>query len=264
MLPEALAVGSVVGPAGLLTALLLGLSVAVAVWRPARRSGAAGVRWGSDQGRPSARSRRSRVGPRSASALAGAAVLLVVGGVPGMVLGVLIAVGLPGPLSRLEPAAVAAERRQLAGDLPLVLELLAGCLAGGAAPGAAATAVGRAVGGPCGARLLSVAGALAVGSTGEDAWSRLAGPVGPASEDPLAAAARALSRAAEGGAPVAAAMARSAAEARAAARLRGQAAARRAGVLAVAPLGLCFLPAFVLLGVVPVIAGLAGPVLAQF
>jgi hypothetical protein len=30
-------------------------------------------------------------------------------------------------------------------------------------------------------------------------------------------------------------------------------------VLAVAPLGLCFLPAFVLLGVVPVVAGLAGP-----
>ena len=39
-------------------------------------------------------------------------------------------------------------------------------------------------------------------------------------------------------------------------------AARRVGVLAVAPLGLCFLPAFVLLGVVPVVIGLAGPLLA--
>jgi hypothetical protein len=47
----------------------------------------------------------------------------------------------------------------------------------------------------------------------------------------------------------------------------GSAASRRrggSGVLAVAPLGLCFLPAFVLLGVVPVVAGLAGPLLAGF
>ncbi len=34
----------------------------------------------------------------------------------------------------------------------------------------------------------------------------------------------------------------------------------RAGVLIAGPLGLCFLPAFVLLGVVPVVAGLAGEV----
>jgi hypothetical protein len=71
-----------------------------------------------------------------------------------------------------------------------------------------------------------------------------------------------LSRAAEGGAPVAAAVSRLAADARADARARGEQAARRVGVLAVAPLGLCFLPAFVLLGVVPVIAGLAGPLFA--
>lgn len=38
------------------------------------------------------------------------------------------------------------------------------------------------------------------------------------------------------------------------------AAAERAGVLIAGPLGLCFLPAFILLGVVPVVAGLAGQV----
>jgi pilus assembly protein TadC len=37
--------------------------------------------------------------------------------------------------------------------------------------------------------------------------------------------------------------------------------AARAGVLAVLPLGACFLPAFVLLGVVPAVVGLAGPLL---
>jgi tight adherence protein B len=36
-----------------------------------------------------------------------------------------------------------------------------------------------------------------------------------------------------------------------------------AGVLAVGPLGLCFLPAFLLLGVMPAIVGLAGPLLTS-
>jgi hypothetical protein len=44
--------------------------------------------------------------------------------------------------------------------------------------------------------------------------------------------------------------------------IRDEQAARRVGVLVVAPLGLCFLPAFVLLGVVPVVLGLTGPLLA--
>lgn len=39
------------------------------------------------------------------------------------------------------------------------------------------------------------------------------------------------------------------------------AAAERAGVLIAGPLGLCFLPAFICLGIVPVVAGLAGHVL---
>lgn len=37
---------------------------------------------------------------------------------------------------------------------------------------------------------------------------------------------------------------------------RAEAAAHRVGVLAAAPLGLCFLPAFVCLGVAPVVLGL--------
>jgi pilus assembly protein TadC len=40
-------------------------------------------------------------------------------------------------------------------------------------------------------------------------------------------------------------------------------AARRAGVRAVLPLGACFLPAFVLLGIVPTIAGLASSALGS-
>jgi hypothetical protein len=47
-------------------------------------------------------------------------------------------------------------------------------------------------------------------------------------------------------------------------RAAGAEAARRVGVLVVAPLGLAFLPAFVLLGIVPVVIGLAAPLLATF
>jgi hypothetical protein len=39
------------------------------------------------------------------------------------------------------------------------------------------------------------------------------------------------------------------------------AAAQRASVLIAGPLGLCYLPAFLCLGIVPVVAGLAGDVL---
>jgi len=44
--------------------------------------------------------------------------------------------------------------------------------------------------------------------------------------------------------------------------IAADAAARRAGVLIVLPLGLCFLPAFVLAGLVPVIVAVLGDVLS--
>jgi hypothetical protein len=49
-------------------------------------------------------------------------------------------------------------------------------------------------------------------------------------------------------------------DARDAARWDAQARARALGARAAAPLGLCFLPAFVLVGIVPVVAGV-GPLL---
>ncbi len=205
---------------------------------------------------------------RAACVLAGIAAALLVTGWVGLVLGA--ALGWAGPrlLGRLEPAERRAEREQLVSDLPLLLDLLASCLTGGAPLPAAAKAVAQAVPGPAGRRLSAVCAALAVGSPPAEAWAALArdpsGGVGAGDEDPLAATARALGRAADGGAPVAGAVSRLAADARAQGRSRGEQAARRVGVLAVAPLGLCFLPAFVLIGIVPVVAGLAGPLLASF
>lgn len=198
--------------------------------------------------------------PVAACLLAAVAVALLLPMPVGLVAGVTAAVAGPRVLARLEPRAARAEREQLLDDLPLLLDLLASCLAGGAPLPESAAAVASAVPGPAAQRLRGVTAALAVGSAPRDAWGVLAGD-GP--DDPLLPAARALARASDGGAPVAAAVSRLAADARAEARSRGEQAARRVGVLAVAPLGLCFLPAFVLLGIVPVVAGLAGPLLAS-
>ena len=197
--------------------------------------------------------------PVLACAVAAAAAVLLLPLPLGLVVGAAVAVAGPRLLGRLEPRAAREEQEQLLADLPLLLDLLAACLAGGAGLQDAARAVSGAVPGAAGRRLAAVGSAVAVGTAPADAWLLL----GAADADPLRAAAQALSRAAGGGAPVAGAVSRLAADARADARGRSEQAARRAGVLAVAPLGLCFLPAFVLLGVVPVVVGLAGPLLAQ-
>ena len=208
--------------------------------------------------------------PVLASCLAGVAVAVLVGLPIGLLPGVVVAVSGPQLLARLETGSARDRRRRREADLPLALDLLAACLAGGAAPADAVAVIAGAVGGPCGERFASVAAALAVGTPAAEAWRLLAGEPedgrsgGVQSPDALAAAARALARAAEGGAPVAGTVAGLAADARLRAAAQAEQAARRVGVLVVAPLGLCFLPAFVLLGVVPVVAGLAGPLLATW
>lgn len=194
---------------------------------------------------------------RVVSLMAGAAVWLVLGGVFGAVLGGLVAALGPRALRRLDD--VESDEAEVARTLPLALDLLAACLAGGAPTTDAVHAVSAALTGPCARRLARVASLLEVGSPPADAWRALGEGAGPAG-----AAARALSRAADGGAPVAGAVGRVAADARREAGARAERAARRAGVLAVGPLGLCFLPAFLLLGVMPAIVGLAAPLLSSF
>jgi len=205
---------------------------------------------------PASAEPRRVLGPRTACVVAAAGILVLVGGPVGLVLAVAVALAGPGLLGRLEPRADRRRSEQLARDLPLALDLLAACLTGGASLADAVRAVAGAVPGPCCTRLEQVAAALAVGSPAAEAWHALG-----AGDLVGASAARALARSGDG-APVAQTVCRVAAEARAEALARGTRAARRAGVLAVAPLGLCFLPAFVLLGVVPAVVGLATPLLA--
>jgi hypothetical protein len=209
----------------------------------ARESGPAGV------------TRRTPARHQPLCLAGGLGVWLMFGGAAGLLLGTVLVVAGPRLLARLEHDD---EAQEVAARLPLALELLGACLAGGAVPAEAVRAVSVAVPGPCGARLAKVAAALAVGSAPAEAWCALGDDRGPAG-----AAARALARAADGGAPVAAAVLRVAEQARRDAGAVAERRARRAGVLAVGPLGLCFLPAFVLLGVVPAVMGLAAPLLAS-
>ncbi|MPY78146.1 MAG: type II secretion system protein [Actinophytocola sp.] len=92
---------------------------------------------------------------------------------------------------------------------------------------------------------------IALGAAPEDAWRPA---LDCAATAPLARAAR---RTARSGSALAGAAADLAARTRAEAAELAQERAQRAGVLITLPLGLCFLPAFLLLGVVPVVIGLA-------
>ncbi|KOV19153.1 type II secretion system F family protein [Streptomyces caelestis] len=183
---------------------------------------------------------------------------VLVGGPAGAVTGAAVAAGLwwwrlrrtaAAPQTR-EPKTAGAERQ-----LPLAADLLAACIAAGAGPVAAAQAVGETLGGPVGEALARGAAEVRLGGEPAAAWRRLASVPGAG---PLA---RLLERADVSGLPLAGPAARLAAEARAEWTRAATARARRAAVMVSAPVGLCFLPAFIAVGVLPVVIGLAGGVL---
>ena len=116
-------------------------------------------------------------------------------------------------------------------------------------------AVADAVGGPLGDELTAVAVQIRLGADPAEAWLALT------REPMLAPLARTAVRASSTGAALAPSLGRLARDQRRVARTEAAARARAAGIRALAPLGLCFLPAFVLLGVVPAIAGIAATIL---
>ncbi|WP_250401330.1 type II secretion system F family protein [Streptomyces cellostaticus] len=188
-------------------------------------------------------------------AMCGAWVL--VGGAAGAVVALAVGAGLWRRRLRRSEADPAEEvdGALAARQLPLAAELLAACIAAGAGPVIAAQAVGEALGGPVGDALDRGAAEVRLGGEPRDAWRRLAGLPGAG---PLA---RLLARADESGLPAAGPVARLASDARAEWARAATARARRAGVLVSAPVGLCFLPAFIAIGVLPVVIGLAGGVM---
>ncbi len=148
-------------------------------------------------------------------------------------------------------------RRRSPVDLALALDLVAAALHSGQ-PLSTALLLAAPAADPASAALLGrVGGLLRLGADPADAWALAAGHP---DLEPVAAAA---TRSADSGIRLADAFQRLAADVRANAGAAAEARAHRAGVLVVAPLGLCFLPSFVCLGIVPVVVGIAGRVLTS-
>ncbi|MDH6214665.1 type II secretion system F family protein [Streptomyces pseudovenezuelae] len=187
----------------------------------------------------------------------GCAGWVLVGGVAGVVVGLVVAAGLWWWRERQSAAGGvrAYDEGEAARQLPLASDLLAACIAAGAGPVVAAQAVGEALGGPVGEALARGAAEARLGGEPAEAWRRLAALPG------AGALARLLERADVSGLPAAGPVARLAAEARADWTRSATARARRAAVMVTVPVGLCFLPAFIAVGVLPVVIGLAGGVL---
>lgn len=142
------------------------------------------------------------------------------------------------------------ERLPVTDDLPVLIGLLASGIRAGVTLPACLTAVSGAARGGLGEELAAVSEQLRLGAEPALAWRRSALP------EPLVEVGRDLARATETGAPVADLLDRHVADLRRQVKARTTARIERMGVLVVAPLGLCFLPAFILVGVVPMAADL--------
>jgi Flp pilus assembly protein TadB len=183
-----------------------------------------------------------------ASLLVPVAAAVVLGPVMGLAIGGALVPLVRRAVGRLESTASRRRAARVEADLPAALDLVVAALVAGRPPVTAFALVADATDGPLGEDLATIAARLAVAADPDAVWLGLA-------DDPgLVAVARAFRRASASGMPVSDVVRGVADELRRerAARLRER--SQRVGVRTAAPLGLCFLPAFFLIGIVPTIA----------
>ncbi|UOX87779.1 type II secretion system F family protein [Amycolatopsis sp. FBCC-B4732] len=187
-----------------------------------------------------------------ATASAGVSTAVLVGGVAGVTLGAIVTGTGWWAMHRTRrpraPTTDIATRLRLAGTL----DLLAACLRAGLPVPSALEAVAGTAPTEAGAAMRSTAGLLALGSRPEEAWEPVRTAPG------LAELAGAAIRTSRSGAAFAAAAADLAGRFRDELAAEAEERAERAGVALALPVGVCFLPAFFCLGVLPVVLGLAG------
>jgi pilus assembly protein TadC len=191
---------------------------------------------------------RSAIWRSVALLLIGVSAAVFFGGFTGVVVGAVLAVALRRWLNSLPAASEVARQRDRQRELPVVVDLLAACLQVGAAPMRAAEAVAAVATSSLGSDLRRIAAALGIGASPEEAWRLAARDL-----DPVASV---MIRSARSGAPASHLLLRVAGDLRASSRVAALAEARRLGVRIAGPLGLCFLPAFLLIGVVPLVISL--------
>ena len=182
-------------------------------------------------------------------ALAAVSVALFIGGIPGILAGGLAGVGVHRWLSSIPSSETVRRRRGRRAELPVVVELLAACLASGATVSRSLDAVVHVTRSDLREELHRVAAALSVGGSADEAWRLVTAPECA----PLVAV---MQRSAVTGAPASQLLSLLAADLRAQSRAASMTDAHQLGVRSAGPLGLCFLPAFVLIGVVPLVISL--------
>jgi Flp pilus assembly protein TadB len=189
----------------------------------------------------------------AATAAVGSGVAVLVGGPWGIAAGALAAVGCHWFSGRVEPRSARRRRERLLAAVPHVVDLMAACLSAGLSPAAAVDqivdALQQPVQQPIREELRGLSARLRLGVDPVTVWRDLA------RHPQLGGLGRSMARAVESGASVADAMHRLADDIRQRSRADVEARARSVGVKAAVPLGVCLLPAFVLVGVVPLVAG---------
>lgn len=192
--------------------------------------------------------RNHRVVLSLSAAGAGPALLPAAWGVP---VGVGLAVAVWWAGARAEPPGERRAREEVARELPDVVRLLAVALAAGVPVAVALDQVADALPGRATGLLRLCRGRLALGVPAEQVWVELARQPGL---EPLG---RALARAHRSGSGVAEAAVRLADELAREGRLAVEDRARTVGIRAAVPLGACLLPAFLLVGILPVVVAAA-------
>lgn len=148
----------------------------------------------------------------------------------------------------LETPAARRRRQQVVDELPGALDLLSAAIAAGLPLRSAVSELLAVSDGPLAEDLRTVLNSVDLGRDEADAWRSLRDhpALGPMSVD--------LARSVESGTMIAAALQRHAAIARRNRRGEREARARTVGVKSVPPLMLCFVPAFLLISIVPIAA----------
>jgi len=184
-----------------------------------------------------------------AAACTPVAVVLFLGWPVGLVVGLIAAPVVRSAVGRLETGA--ARRRNLVArrQLPGALDLVTAALDAGRPPGTALALAAEVTADPLGSDLSSVAHRVSVAGDLNAALSDVDGPLLPL--------ARALRRADQSGVPVADVITSAALDVRREDQAARRQQARQVGVRTAAPLGICFMPAFLLIGIVPTIIAVA-------
>lgn len=155
-------------------------------------------------------------------------------------------------LGTLERPAAKKREARLRADLPQACDLLAACLDAGLPLRTATTLVGSAIGGPISEEFARVTNQTALGMSDDEAWRSVTCL-------PLARLGAELARSSKAGLVSSDGLRLQADDATVKARSAREERARKVGVQSVVPLMVCFLPAFMLLGIVPIVGGFLAP-----